>query len=258
MIFYFSGTGNSKHVASVLATQLNEQLIEVGHALVHEQYRYALQADERLGFVFPIYSWGPPPVILELLNHLHLQGYGNGNHTFMVATCGDDTGCTVDIFKKHLHHKGIELQAAFSIQMPNNYVNMKGFDVDSDTLRNQKLQAAQARIMQVAQLIAERRLMTDVVTGAWPWAKSHIVRPWFVRHAMSDKKFRVDSALCTHCGACVRHCPLHNITLNARQEPLWNGRCAMCLSCLHRCPARAIQYGNATQNKGRYYYAKKP
>ena len=38
--------------------------------------------------------------------------------------------------------------------------------------------------------------------------------------------------------------------------PHWNGRCAMCLSCLHRCPARAIQYAKATTTKGRYFFKK--
>lgn len=254
MIFYFSGTGNSRHVAQELGLRLNENLVEVGNALTRNEFNYTLKPAERLGFVFPTYSWGPAPVVLDLINKLEIKGYASDTFTFMVTTCGDDIGCSVNIFRKALSGKSWHLHAAYSIQMPNNYVNMKGFDVDSDNVRLKKLHAAPARIAQVAQMIAEKTITVDVVTGSWKWVKSHIIRPAFLRNAMSDKKFHVESDKCTHCSACVSNCPMHNITLNTSQEPEWNGRCAMCLGCLHHCPARAIQHGKATLNKGRYHF----
>ena len=132
---------------------------------------------------------------------------------------------------------------------------MKGFDVDTDAVRTAKLKVAPARVAQVAQDIAARKAVVDVVTGRFAWVKSKIIRPWFLKNAMSDKKFVVDTDACTHCGACVKNCPMHNITLTDG-TPHWNGRCAMCLSCLHRCPARAIQYAKSTTTKGRYFFKK--
>ena len=254
MIIYFSGTGNSLWVAQQLATELNEQLISAAEALHTGNMEVSLKAGERLGFVFPCYSWGPAPVITEFIEKMQLSTMPS--FCFMVTTCGDDIGLTADILAKQLSKRDITLQAAYSVQMPNTYINMKGFDVDSDIVRMEKLHAAPARVAQIAQKVAEGRIATDVVTGSWPWAKSHIIRPWFLKNAMSDKKFHADAALCTHCGACEHNCPLHNITLSDSGLPKWNGHCTMCSSCMHRCPAKAINYGKATQNKGRYFFKK--
>lgn len=251
MIFWFSGTGNSRYVAEKLARRLNEHLVAVAEAIYDKKFDYTLQPGETLGFVFPTYSWGPAPVVLRLIKELEVAGVTPATYCYMVTTCGDDVGRSVDIFAKALRKRGITLQGAFSVQMPNNYICMKGFDTDDQPVMRRKLLAAPERIESVAMRIAEHRCTTDVVTGKWPGVKSHIIRPWFKRYAMSDKPFKIDAALCTRCGKCVDVCPMHNIKL-ADEGPQWQGQCAMCLSCIHHCPARAINYGNKTQKKGRY------
>lgn len=255
MIFWFSGTGNSHYVAQQLAEQLNDRLIAVSDALLSQNYDYALQQGESIGFVFPTYSWGPAPVVLDFIRNMKVAGVTSATYCYMVTTCGDDVGLSVPIFDKTLRKQGLTLQGAFSVQMPNNYICMKGFDVDPDQVRQQKLRAAPERIAHVAMRIAEHRCTTDVVTGRWRWVKSRIIRPWFKRYAMSDKPFHADSAACIGCGKCVETCPMRNIELHDGL-PEWHGRCAMCLACVHHCPVRAIQYGKQTQDKGRYYFKK--
>ena len=123
------------------------------------------------------------------------------------------------------------------------------------TVEQEKLRAAPERIESVAMRIAEHRCTTDVVVGRWRCVKSHIIRPWFKRYAMSDKAFHADPVVCDRCGRCVKVCPMLNIELTDK-GPKWQGKCAMCLACLHHCPTRAIQYGKQTQGKGRYYFKK--
>ncbi len=241
-------------MAEQLTSALNERMVSAAEAITQhpDLLNISLQKGERLGFVFPIYSWGPAPVITEMIKRMQIEG--NPKFCFMVATCGDDVGLSVEIMRKALSARGITLDSAHSVQMPNSYINMRGFDVDSDTVRERKLHAAPQRVAQVASDIASCTRTVDVVKGKMAWIKSRVIRPWFLRHAINDRKFTVSADVCTHCGACVRNCPLHNITLSEVGTPLWNGGCAMCLSCLHRCPTRAIQYGNATASKGRYFF----
>ena len=54
MIFYFSGCGNSKHVAETIAAGLNDTLIFIPEVARENHYDYILAEDESLGFVFPV------------------------------------------------------------------------------------------------------------------------------------------------------------------------------------------------------------
>lgn len=252
MIFWFSGTGNSKWAAQRLADTLNDTLIDMAEASVNHRHDYSLRPGERVGFVFPTHSWGPPPLVCKFAQELSLQGYNSSTHCYMVTTCGDDTGLTVEILQKSLGD--ITLNAAFSVQMPNTYICLPGFDVDAYDVERQKLIDAKTRIEKVSMAIAERRNVIDVVRGSMAWAKSRLIRPSFVSMGMNDKNFKVDSDACKRCGKCAQQCPVGNITTGSDGMPQWQGNCTMCLRCLHLCPATAINYGNITKKKGRYHH----
>lgn len=252
MIFYFSGTGNSRWVANELAHKLEDKLVSISDVFASGQYEYSLAEGESVGFVFPTYSWGPAPVVVEFIKKMVLRGYDDDTFVYMVTTCGDDVGLSVEMWQEALGD--IKGCAAYSVQMPNNYILFPGFDVDSKELEERKKQAAVKQVATISHHLKRKRHAVDVVEGSWAWVKSRIIYPWFSRHSMTDKKFVVDADRCTHCGACVKNCPMQNITLKEGKLPKWNGTCAMCLACIHRCPTRAIDYAHATQKKGRYFF----
>lgn len=54
MIFYFSGTGNSKWIANQLSKVQKEDLVFIPDALRDGTSEFCLREDEKVGFVFPI------------------------------------------------------------------------------------------------------------------------------------------------------------------------------------------------------------
>ncbi len=70
MIFYFSGCGNSRFIAESIAQALNEQLVFIPEAEREGHFDYTLAEDERVGFVFPIYSWCPPQLVMDFVQKL--------------------------------------------------------------------------------------------------------------------------------------------------------------------------------------------
>ena len=92
MIFYFSGCGNSQHVAETLALGLNETLVFIPEAARNNQHNYILTEGERLGFVFPIYSWAPPRLVLDFVKQLRLAT--KPEYVFFSCTCVDQCGQT--------------------------------------------------------------------------------------------------------------------------------------------------------------------
>ncbi|MDY5008996.1 MAG: EFR1 family ferrodoxin, partial [Sodaliphilus sp.] len=75
MIIWFSGTGNSEWVAEQLASALGERMVSVAEVLTAGgDIHFTLHDGERLGFVFPTYSWGPPPVVTEFVEKMQITG----------------------------------------------------------------------------------------------------------------------------------------------------------------------------------------
>lgn len=250
MIFYFSGTGNSEWVARKLAERTQDTLIFIPHELLKEEHTaYSLKKDERIGFVFPIYSWGPPKEVLLFLDKISLLNY-ESHYTYMVCTCGDDTGCTLSIFRKEIEKKKWRLNCAFSITMPNTYVSLPGFDIDNETLRKRKFSKAQKRLESIKNTILNNDTIFDVYPGTFPLLKSYIIRPIF-NHFFLDHKLFHTKETCNNCGLCVRQCPMKNI-VNTNAKPKWQEQCTGCLKCYHICPLHAIEYGKQTKHKGQY------
>ena len=98
MIFYFSGCGNSKHVAGTIAAGLNDTLTFIPEAAREGRYDYTLAEGERLGFVFPIYSWAPPKLVLDFVEKLTIKV---GPSTLREASGAASSGTlTVNFFTK--------------------------------------------------------------------------------------------------------------------------------------------------------------
>lgn len=247
MIYYFSGTGNSLHVARHLADALGEQLMPMTYPRPAE--------DEVIGLVFPVHAWGIPNVVESFVSKFLPSSLGRVDvgKTFLYAvmTCGDDMGYTDRVLDKALRSAcGKSLDAAFSVQMPNTYVCLPGFDVDSDTLCKEKLAKEEAAVKVIADCVLERKSARRLTRGNFPWTKTYILRPLFNRFLLTDKYFRVDTSRCVLCGRCRKMCPVGNIILD--EVPVWQSHCTGCLACFHACPYHAINFGSMTQKKGQY------
>lgn len=244
MIYHFSGTGNSLHVARELARLLECQALPMRREM-------EVGPGEAV-FVFPIYCWGVPPYVLQCLATARVQGRPKA---YMVATCGDDAGLADKTFRRAATRAGFSCQGAATVEMPNNYVCMKGFDTDPAEVEQRKLAQCDRKVQAVADWIGHRGFPPPYTRGRWAWVKSRIINPWFVRRQMTPVRFNVGDA-CVGCGECSRQCPLGNITMQAagQPRPTWGTDCAFCLGCYHRCPRHAIDWGGQTKNKGQYTY----
>jgi len=248
MIFYFTGTGNSLFFAQNLAVTLGEKLMSIPGEMIHgiPAGGYELSDNETLGFVFPVYAWGPPRMVLDFISKLNITG--SKSYVFSLCTCGDEEGHTTKVLEKALLCRGLLLDSAFSVRMPNNYII--GYDVDSPEIERSKLRNADEQLASISKIIAERqRGVYQLVQGSFPSLKSAVINPLFNRFAMSPAKFYATDD-CTGCGLCERICPAGTITVQGK--PVWGKSCTQCLGCLNRCPTHAIQYGSTTVSKGRY------
>lgn len=257
MVFYFSATGNSLWVAQYISNSFNEPLCEVSglirkHSV--EGLRYTLRDEaEILFFVFPIHSWGPALVMLRFIRELQLSGL-KGNRVFAIGTCGDDCGYTDRIVRKELADKCIPLEAFFSLKMPNNYILMRGFGVDPEPVKDKKLALAPSGMEQIVKAVNTRSYSeSQILRTGMSWLKSYVVYPVFKKFVIGRQSFRTTDA-CISCGLCAKVCPT-GTTVMQNGKPVWQGKdCVQCTACIHRCPAKAIEFGKVSVGKGRYVH----
>ena len=250
MIFFFSGTGNSRFTAYRLADILDEKPCFIPSSIPEE----VLFEGSQLGFVFPVYSWGVPPLVLNFIRRLSDSFCGIiKTHlipVWAVCTCGDDTCLTPEMLKKELEAKGLNMSGAWSVTMPNTYVLLPGFDVDSQEVCANKLEYAQIRVDEIGRQIKSANWKIDVIRGKFPWLKSHLIYPLFSRWGINTSRWHWASS-CIGCGRCAAVCPVRNIEIS-EGHPKWDIRCVSCLACYHICPVHAVAYGKITRMKGQY------
>ena len=286
MIFYFSGTGNTKWAASKLAAATREDLISIApymraddssHNLAEP---FILKENERLGFVFPVHGWRVPKLVREFIGKMKIQRVSsdasvenkakaddclkNSPFTYCVCTAGDSIGLTIENLNKvisqnpSLQALGItEVSSSYSLIMPESYIGLPFMDVDPKEREIRKKENAAQELAVVCEEIFDRKEgISRLVKGPIPWFFTKVVGGFFENVLITDKRFHVEKDRCVKCGICANVCPVGDIKGGHGEYPVWlhHKDCLTCFTCYHHCPHHAIEFGNQTQKKGQYYF----
>ena len=150
MIFYFTGTGNTRWAAQQLAEATNDELLFIPEELGKGELHYTLKDGERLGFCFPTHGWQPPRIVREFIRKatFTLQPSSVSPQTsyiYALTTCGDNMGYAMRIFDKELMQKGLHTDARFAIVMPESNVCFSFLHLDTNEKAIRKVENAPVR-----------------------------------------------------------------------------------------------------------------
>lgn len=274
MIFYFSGTGNSKWAAKTLALETGDTLVSIPE-VINSDCSFTLEKDEHVGFIFPIHGWRVPNIVKEFLTKLTIKTLGEDtshvkHYCFCLVTAGDTIGKAMERFQQQLKsvtvNDALSLKAVCSLIMPESYVGLPGMDVDTKEKELEKKELASKQLKEFSNILKQRPHKdsnqiwgwNQLIRGPIPSFFSGPVGGFFERFLITDKPFHVDNRRCVKCGICANVCPVSDIKGGLGYEPEWlhNGKCLTCFSCYHHCPHHAIEFGKRTQKKGQYFYNK--
>ena len=244
MIFYFSGTGNSRYVAERIAKATNEKMVNMTKSEMDKNVKYILQDGERLGFVFPIYWWGTPALVEEFVRKMQIQVNDN-SYVYGVSTYGMEPYNGLKDLQKQLLKKNIHLQAVYEVKMVDNYV--VGYELAAKEKQEKVCQNAQVKTDQIVNDIVDQKQtkIADILgTTVKPIVHS------FYKVTDHRKKFYATDE-CTGCGLCAKNCPCQAIVME-NNKPTWKENCSFCLKCINSCPAHALQHGKGTIKRSRY------
>lgn len=246
MIFYFSGTGNSLYVAQKLQESEGGELINIGTKTKENHFNYKVTDGENIGFVFPVYFLGLPTVVSEFISQLTIESNAKP-FIYTVITCRSSIGNAYKTLGKQLKNRNIQLNTAFSVKMPTNYV--MPHDVPSKEEQNSILQDAEKQIEKIVELLKANKKGDYVFNRGYAILTPLAYRIYGIRR--KTKKFYATDA-CTSCGLCEKICPSGVIILKSGKPEWIKEKCSHCSACINRCPTTAIQYGNSTIKRGRY------
>ncbi len=249
MILYFSGTGNSLAIARQLAERLNEPLLPLIEAVGQD-----LTNEKRIGLVFPTYDFNLPPAMPEMLSRLNISPR---SYVFTVITCGSMAGNCVWVLRRILREKGIELAYSHKVSVPDNSALAFGRNPNKQLGKFEHVPA------RMEQIISELQAESHTLHYSWFSLLSWLLgRPAVERGMIHYLGPKVNPDKCIGCNTCVRVCPMNNIRLIEREEPMANSqkptaliadRCTVCLACVHVCPQQAISTNGREALKERQY-----
>ena len=136
--FYFSGTGNSRGIAEMIAEKLQDTTVDI---VGKNPDTFRLEKEAYIGFVFPVYAWAAPEVMLDFVKKLAEKMKREGTfeekgYSFAIATYSNVAGKAIEQFSNIF-----SLQSGFGITMPDNYpITERILDTPESTL--EKLSAA--------------------------------------------------------------------------------------------------------------------
>ena len=244
MVIYFSGTGNSRYAAELLACQLKDDILDAVRQIKAGE-RSVFRSDRPWVFVAPTYSWRLPHVFEDYIRKADFSG---SRDAYFILTCGDDIGNAGKYAAQLCEEKRLLYRGVLEVVMPENYIAM--FNAPDAEEARRIVAKSKPVLMKGAELIQQENPFPEHKSSTIDQLKSGIVNDVFYQlFVKADAFFTTDA--CIGCGKCVEACPLNNIHL-AEKRPAWDKNCTHCMACICGCPTEAIEYGKKSKGKPRY------
>lgn len=244
MIVYFSGTGNSRYAAQLLAHELGDDILDAGKDIKAGD-RGELHSERPWVFVAPTYGWQLPHIFADYIRGATLSG---SRAAYFVLTCGSEIGNAEKSAARLCGEKNLEYRGIWEVVMPENYIAM--FNAPDAAEAARIVEKAKPMLEKSAELIHLEKPFPEHKVGPVDRLKSGVVNDVFYKLFVKADAFYATDA-CVGCGKCVTACPLNNIRLSG-DRPVWGKNCTHCMACICGCPAEAIEYGKKSLGKPRY------
>ncbi len=245
MVFYFTGTGNSKWIAETIARETGTEAVNI-IGQDPEQFRFT--EEDTIGIVFPVYSSNAPQPVNEFFRKID----PNGAHTYAVCSYTGFSGKAMQMFSERIMH----LDCGYGMFMPDNTTVM-GMEFDTEESALEKLRASGAALAEIiGHIKAEEKgvFITDEGPDPDGTTKDGLAA---VDNGYPTEGFHVNKDKCISCGLCKQNCPANVLDLDEDGYPTWNSPvCYWCTACINYCPTEAIEFGDTPETAFRYSYEK--
>jgi len=250
IIYYFSGTGNSKNVAVWLSQVAEKNDIESQIINIAQIDRLSIappEPDSLVVFISPIHGFNYPPVMLHFImrfpkgkNNVVLMNTRAGMLIGKFITPGL-TGIAFYLSALILFIKGFSIKAILPVDMPSNWISLHpGLNDRTVKYLHEK---NKERVTVFAHRIISGKsyfrallevydiLFAPIALGYYLVGRFFLAKTFFASHD------------CNNCDMCIKACPVKAI-IKVDNRPFWTFNCESCMKCMSNCPKKAIETGH--------------
>ncbi len=233
LMLYFSGTGNSKYIAQLFSKKTGAICHSIEDSV---NFTKLINEHSTIAFCYPIYASCVPRILRDFVA-AHVKELQNKS---LIIFCTQlfFSGDGAYAFARLLPYAGKNVIYAEHFNMPNNICNFDMFPIKNGTQTHKYLHAAEKKMNTVCKHIEKgvvkkrgfntfSALLGKIQSTSWP--------------AVEEKKkssVKTD-ADCNRCGACVRLCPVKNLSVD-ESGIKQHDSCILCYRCVNACPKKAI------------------
>ena len=249
IIYYFSGTGNARTVASWIAEESRARSIPTevfDIAMIDRKHITSPPAGTLIGFISPTHGFNYPPASMYFLFRFPRS---RGNRMFLMNTRAGMklskwfvpglSGIALWLPAIVLLFKGYRITGLRSIDLPSNWISFH------PGLKEKVVESIYAHCKKTSQGFARKILDgKKVYTAFRDIIQDILISPvaigyFFFGRFMLAKTFYANEN-CDKCDLCIKNCPVKAI-LTVDKRPFWSYRCESCMRCMNICPKRAIE-----------------
>lgn len=247
ILFYFSGTGNSKYIAELFSQNMDAPCYSIEEDL---DFTQLIDAEDTVGFCYPVYMSRVPRILREFVRR-HMNSLKNKKVIIFctqLILSGDGARAFAALFSPD-HINVIYAEHFF---MPNNVSNVFLLPMTSHKGIQRCIVKSQRNMQSVCRNI---RAGTVKKRGFNMGSRAlGLIQGVFLsaveKRANNSVKITGD---CTNCGICVAVCPMDNL-VSENGRITHNHNCTMCYRCINQCSPKAITIAWHGKVKAQYIY----
>ena len=253
IIFYFSGTGNSKYVAEAFCREMsiNRDCCSAAESNTTTTACYSIEEDidfeslinseETIGFCYPIYCSRVPRIMREFVTR-HIEVLKSKKLIIFctqVLFSGDGAKALTYVFPRE-YRRSLSIIYAEHFFMPNNVSDLILFPIESGKKLQKYVVKTERKMQSVCKNIKYGKIKRRGfnIFSQFLGLFQGILAPAMERNA--HKLYKINSD-CSLCKVCVSVCPMKNLVCENNKIAHKNN-CTICYRCVNKCPQKAITF----------------